>query len=81
MTIDSSRPIASISVAANSEAGNYGRQIHDERYKTWQDLGVGSRSKPGGGQGVGEKFIERAIAANGEKVGQAIDHELRKAEL
>ena len=52
-----------IFVAANSEGGSYAKKIHDERYKTWRNLGPGSIAKNKGGK-VGEKFIERAIADN-----------------
>jgi len=79
--VDASKLEGSVFVSANSEAGKYAKRIHDERYKTWQNLGIGSRGKPATGQGVGEKFIERAVDANAVKVGQRIDHELKKVEL
>ncbi len=80
--VDASKLEGSVFVSANSEAGKYAKRIHDERYKSWQNLGAGSRGKPAaGGQGVGEKFIERAVDANAVKVGQRIDHELNKVEL
>ena len=57
---------ASVFVAMNalcvSKGGfNYAKKIHDERGKTWHNLGAGSIAKGGG---VGEKFIERGIRDN-----------------
>lgn len=54
---------ASVFVARNalcvSPGGfNYAKRIHDERGKTWRNLGPGSVAKGGP---VGDKFIERAI--------------------
>ncbi len=66
-------------VASSSEAGKYAAYIHDERGVKWQRLGPGSLAKPGKAQGVGEKFIERAIAGNRKNFETVFEDELAKA--
>lgn len=52
-------------VAANSEAGQYAKKIHDERGTSWENLGPGSIAKDGRSPDkVGDKFIERAWDEN-----------------
>ncbi len=74
--------VCSVFVAANglsrSPSGyNYAPRIHDERYKSWRNLGPGSIAKNASGK-VGEKFIERAIADNAPKFLRIIEDEARK---
>ena len=61
---------ASIFVPSNSEGGSYAGKIHDERYRTWYNLGAKSKQKAGS-YPVGEKYIYRAVEDNeGEIFGQ-----------
>lgn len=64
-----------IFVAANSPAGKYAKRIHDEKGKTWWNRGRGTRDK---GAQADDKFIERAVDANRDKIAQYIDDEIRK---
>ena len=58
VTTQGDNVLANIFVASNSDAMKYARRIHDERYKTWKNLGVKSRTM---GERVREKFISRAV--------------------
>ena len=69
---------ASVFVASNSEGGSYARKIHDERYKTWRKLGIGSRAK---GPQAREKFIDRAAEDSQEKIHRIMQSALRKIQL
>lgn len=76
-------PGVSVYVAANgycrSKKGyNYAPKIHDERGKTWHNLGPGSIAKNSGGK-VGDKFIERAIADNADAFFRILQDEAKKA--
>ena len=57
---------------------NYAPKIHDERGKTWQNLGPGSIAKNSSGK-VGDKFIERAIADNADAFFRILQDEAKKA--
>ena len=57
---------------------NYAKRIHDERGKSWRNLGAGSIAK--GGK-VGEKFIERAISDSADWCERVLSGRLRKIEL
>lgn len=59
---------------------NYAPKIHDERGKTWKNLGPGSIAKNTSGK-VGEKFIQRAIEDNADKFVRILLDETRKANL
>lgn len=65
-------------VAANSEAGTYAGKMHDERYITWRNLGVGSIAL--GGR-VRDKFIERAVDDNQKAVTDRISRALKGLNL
>lgn len=72
---------ASVYVARNalcvsSKGFNYAKRIHDERGKTWRNLGPGSVAKGGG---VGEKFVERAVRDSLPWCRAAIEGRLRAA--
>lgn len=67
-----------IFVAANSEAGSYAAKMHDERGKTWRNLGPGSIAKNKGGK-VGDKFIERAIDDNSKTFEKYVNDRIDKA--
>ena len=58
---------------------NYAPKIHDERGKTWQNLGPGSIAKNSSGK-VGDKFIERAIADKADAFFRILQDEAKKAE-
>lgn len=49
---------AEIFVAANAEAGEYAKRIHDEKGKTWRKRGPGTVAK---GARADDKFILRAV--------------------
>ena len=66
---------ASVYVASNAEGGQYAVKMHDERGKSWQNLGPGSIAK--GGR-VGDKFIERALADNQANVESVLREELER---
>ena len=57
---------------------NYAPKIHDERGKTWQNLGPGSIAKNSSGK-VGDKFIERAIADKADAFFRILQDEAKKA--
>lgn len=71
---------ACIFVANNSEAGSYALKMHDERYQSWNKLGIGSIAKSAGNP-VGEKFIERAINDNIDNIKAVFENEHRKVKL
>ena len=48
---------AEVYVAANAEAGEYAKVIHDEKGRKWKERGPGTQAK---GDRADEKFIERA---------------------
>ena len=72
---------ASIFVAANAEGGAYAERIHDERGKSWHNLGPGSRALAGKGFEVGDKFIERAVRNNEGLVERKVQEQLSKVTL
>ena len=72
---------ASIFVASNSKAGKYAKKMHDERGKTWNNLGPGSENLIKKGQDVGDKFIERAFNANEVLLEKKLKQELNKVNL
>lgn len=55
ITLESYSDHVEIGVPINSEAGSYAEKIHDERGKTWHNLGERSVQK-----GATDKFIFRA---------------------
>ena len=63
-------------VPENSFAGAYAKRIHDEKGVTWHNRGPGTVHK---GPQADEKFIERAIADNGDTFREIFDDELGKA--
>lgn len=70
---------ASVFVAQNAhcvsrKGYNYAKKIHDERGKSWQNLGPGSIAK--GGK-VGDKFILRAIQDSVDWCFRSIDGRLK----
>jgi hypothetical protein len=67
---------AIVFISANSHAGKYARKMHDERGKTWSNLGIGSKAK---GARVSDKFIEHAIFDNEANFKKIFDSELKKA--
>lgn len=62
----------SIFVSRNSEAGKYAKRIHDEKYISWRNRGIGTIAK---GRQADDKFIARALK-DSEK---AIDNIFRRA--
>ena len=54
--------------------------MHDERYQSWKNLGIGSIAKSAGNP-VGEKFIERAINDNIDNITAVFENEHRKVKL
>ena len=70
--------IPSNALCVSKKGYNYARRIHDERYKSWRNLGPGSIHKTISGK-VGEKFIERAIKDHIPDITGYVDDELRKA--
>ena len=76
--VDASKCEGSIFVASNSEAGKYAKMIHDKKGVDWHNRGKGTVAK---GARADEKFIERAVNDNGEKIAKKIDIELKKVEL
>ena len=62
-------------VASNSEAAKYAKVIHDERYKRWKNRGPGTIAK---GSRAREKFIERALADNEQKIGKLLEKAIEK---
>ena len=60
----------SINVPSNSRGGAYAEKMHDEKGKTWLNLGV--RSKQKGGK-VGDKYILRAAKDSEREIDALID--------
>ncbi len=67
-----------IFVEANSEGGQYAVRIHDERYETWQNRGLGTIAL---GEQAREKFIERAVDDNQERVRVILEAGLNEVQL
>lgn len=67
---------AEVSVAANSSAGRYAWRIHEEKGKTWFKRGKGTQAK---GARADEKFIERALADNADKIRKIAESQVEKA--
>ena len=66
---------ASIYVASNAKAGRYAARIHDEKGVSWHNRGIGTIMK---GDRADEKFIERALNDNEERIRGAISrHAIR----
>ena len=61
---------ATVFVAQNAEAGAYAVRIHDEKNVTWFRRGVGTQAK---GARADEKFIERAMEENEQRIAGFID--------
>jgi len=78
MTIDRAALTGSVFVSSNSEAGKYAAKIHDEKGVSWQNRGVGTIAK---GTRADDKFIERALADNADKITGAFEAALRKVNL
>lgn len=57
-----------IGVPSNTPGGDYAERIHDEKGKTWQNLGVGSVRK-----GATDKFIFKAQEATEDEYLRAVD--------
>lgn len=68
---------ASVFVATNAEGAKYAVKIHDERGKTWQNLGPGSIKKSEG-RHVADKYIERPRDENIDEYGRLIERRLAK---
>ena len=63
-------------VAANAEAGDYARKMHDEKGKTWKKRGIGTTNK---GSQADELFVKRALEENDEKIKTQLKQALQKA--
>ena len=66
----------SVFVASNSYAGKYAKRIHDEKGRTWQKRGPGTIAK---GARADDKFVERAINDNQDRMLKILQDEVRKA--
>ena len=69
-------PSCSVFVASNAFAGKYARRIHDEKGRTWQKRGPGTIAK---GARADDKFVERAINDNQDRMLKILQDEVRKA--
>ena len=63
-------------VAANADAGDYARKMHDEKGKSWKKRGIGTVNK---GARADEKFVKRAVDENAEKIKKQFQTALEKA--
>ncbi len=62
-------------MAGNAKAKEYAARIHDQRFKTWVNLGIGTLKKPG----AGEKFIARAMNDTEPEILRIIQSAIEKA--
>lgn len=63
---------------SGAEASAYALRIHDERGKTWRNLGPGSIAKDAGRGIVREKFLSRVLTDYGTKYRKALESAVAK---
>lgn len=68
--------VGEIYVAENSPGGAYAHYIHEMKHKLWFNRGPGTIAK---GDRADEKFIERAVVANQDKLQKILDNAIEKA--
>ena len=68
--------VGEIYVAENSPGGAYAHYIHEMKHKLWFNRGPGTIAK---GDRADEKFIERAVVGNQDKLQKILDNAIEKA--
>ena len=78
MEYDQTELRGEVFVAANSEAGKYAERIHDDKYVSWHNRGIGTIAK---GSQADDLFIERALDSEAENLDNRIEKALTEAGL
>lgn len=68
ITLEKGKQRVDIGIPANSRGGKYGEKIHDQRGKTWKNLGPRSKQK-----GATDKFIFKAYEDGEDKQAEMVD--------
>jgi hypothetical protein len=69
ITMEQGKLQVHIGIPSNSRGGKYGRKIHDEKGKSWQNFGPQSKTKPD----VSDKFIFKAADDSKKVQGEMVD--------
>ena len=70
ITTEVKKDYVSINVPSNSKGGKYAEKIHDEKDKTWWDVGIRTKQK---GAKADEKYIYRAAEDGSKEIDALID--------